>query len=118
MQETLNLFRKTMKGENDKKWYTYFAMNAQNQSIKVNLTDDAKTQILKSGIDFPLSVVLDDNDYFITTDTYVNNDGVKQKVGVCVIVSFTKIEKANLEKRSLSDYFKENAIENNGVKMD
>lgn len=115
MQETLNLFRKTMKGENDKKWYTYFAMNADNVSIKVNLTDDARTQILKSGIDFPLAITIDDNDYFITTDTYVNNDGIKQKVAVCVITSFTKIEKADLEKRTLNDYFKDKAIENSGV---
>lgn len=118
MQEKLNLFRKTMKGENDKKWYTYFAMNDQNISIKVNLTDDAKTQILKSGIDFPLSITIDDNDYFITTDTYTNNDGVKQKVAVCVITSFTKIEKANLDKKTLGDYFKDKSIENNGVNLD
>lgn len=116
MQEKLHLFRKTMKGENNSKWYTYFAMNENNQSIKVNLTDDAKNQILKSGIDFPLAITIDDNDYFITNDTYTNNDGVKMKVAVCVITGFTKIEKANLEKKSLNDYFKEQEMENKGIK--
>lgn len=116
MQEQLHLFKKTMKGADNSRWDTYFAMNDEKQSIKVNLTDDAKKEILKSGIDFPLAITLDDNDYFITTDTYTNNDGVKQKVAVCVITSFTKIEKANLEKKSLSDYFKDKEIEDKGIK--
>lgn len=115
MQEKLNLFKKSMKGKDNNKFDTYFAMNENNMSIKVNLTDDAKKEILKSGIDFPLAITLDDNDYFITTDTYTNNDGVKVKVAVCVITSFTKIEKANLEKKSLADYFKDKELEDKGI---
>ena len=115
MQEKLNLFKKAMKGKDNNKFDTYFAMNADNISIKVNLTDDAKKDILKSGIDFPLSITLDDKDYFITNDTYTNNDGVKVKVAVCVIMSFTNIEKADLEKKSLSDYFKDKQLEDKGI---
>lgn len=116
MQETLNLFKKTIKKEDNSKFDTYFMMNAENQSIKVKLTDDAKAEILKSGIQFPLAVTLDEDDYFITTETYTNNDGLKQKVAVCIITKFTKLEKANLEKRTLTDYFKDQAIEDKGIK--
>ena len=115
MQEKLNLFKKGMKGQDGSKWDNYFAMNADNISIKVNLTDDAKKAIMMSGIDFPLAITLDDKDYFITNDSYTNNDGVKVKVAVCVIMSFTKIEKADLEKKSLADYFKDKQLEDNGI---
>ena len=115
MQEKLNLFKKTIKKEDNSKFDTYFAMAGENQSIKVKLTDDAKADILKSGIQFPLAVTLDDDDYFITTETYSNNDGVKQKVAVCVVMKFTKIEKANLEKRTLTDFFKEQSMQDKGI---
>lgn len=116
MQEKLNLFKKTIKKEDNSKFDTYFIMNAENQSIKVKLTDDAKAEILKSGIQFPLAVTLTEDDYFITTETYTNNDGVKQRVAVCIIVKFSAIEKANLEKHTLTDYFKEQSIEDKGIK--
>lgn len=115
MQEKLNLFKKTIKKEDNTKFDTYFATNNNNQSIKVKLTDDAKAEILKSGIQFPLAITLDEDDYFITTDTYTNNDGVKQKVAVCIICKFTNIEKADLEKRTLSDYFKDKDLEDKGI---
>lgn len=115
MQEVLNLFKKTIKKEDNSRFDKYFATNAENQSIAIKLTDDAKADIVKSGIQFPLAVTLSDDDYFITTDTYTNNDGVKQKVAVCVVMKFTKIEKANLEKKTLTDFFKEKALEDKGI---
>lgn len=116
MQEKLNLFKKTIKKEDNSKFDTYFAMNIINQSIKVKLTEDAKKDILKSGIQFPLAIIVDDDDYFITTEIYENNDGVKQKVAVCVINKFTNIAKANIEKKTLTDFFKEKALEDKGIK--
>lgn len=115
MEEKLNLFRKQMKGEDNSKWFNYFAVNLDGQSITVRLSDTAKMEILKSGIDFPLAVTINDNDYFITTETYTNNDGKKIKSAVCVITSFTKIEKADLEKRTLADVFKEKALKDKGI---
>ncbi len=106
MQEKLNLFKKTIKMEDGSKFDTYFMTNEDGDSIKTHLTDTAKADILKSGINFPMSVILDDENYFITTDTYTNPNGEKVKVPTVVITSFTKIEKANLEKRTISDVFK------------
>lgn len=105
MQEILTLFKKTMKKEGGEKWYSYFAMNSNGDSINVGLTDSAKTEILKSGIQFPLEITLDENDYFITTQSYVNNDGIRLKSYKCVITSFTAIAKADIKKKTITDVF-------------
>ena len=105
MQEKLTLFEKTIKKGDGNKWKTYFAMNDNGKSISVNLTDSAKTEILKSGAKFPLAITIDDDNYFITTDTFTNQDGVKLKYPRCVITSFITIEHAEIKKTTLADVF-------------
>ena len=115
MEETLLLFKKTMKGEDNKSWDTYFMTNKDGQNITARLTDNAKADIVKSGIDFPLQITVGDNDYFITTEKYTNNDGVEKKFAVCVLQGITKIEKADVKKKTLTDYFRDKALEDKGL---
>ena len=103
MEEKLFLFRKSNK-KGDKKWDSYFATTEDNShSITVTLTDDAKTEILKSGIDFPLAITISDDDYFIAKEKYDDANGITLFATKCVIQSFTKIEKADIKKQTLRD---------------
>lgn len=103
MEQTVFLFKKIMKKE-DKKWDTFFATSLDNNhSITVTLTETAKAQILTSGIDFPMQVTISDEDYFITNEKYENENGIEVFSNRCVIQSFSKIEKADIKKKTLSD---------------
>ena len=103
MEQVLFLFKRTLKKE-DKKWDTYFATTVDNShSITVTLTENAKAQIVTSGIDFPMQITVSDDDYFIANEKYENESGVTLYTNKCVIQSLTKIERADIKKKTLQD---------------
>lgn len=103
MEEKLYLFRKHNKKE-AKEWDSYFATTTDNsKSITVGLTNDAKTEILRSGIDFPLAITINEDCYFITDDKYEDANGISLSSPRLVIQSFVKIEKADVKKKTLAD---------------
>ena len=115
MKETLVLFKKNIKKEDGTSFDTYFATNPEGISINVRLTDNAKIDVVRSGINFPIEVDIDDENYFIKSETKTDNNGVKFKVATCVILSLPTIRKANLEKYTLQDYFKAKENETKGL---
>lgn len=108
MEDILYLFKKHMKGKEGKEWDNFYATTVDNShSITVTITETAKAQILTSGIEFPLKVTLGDDDYFITNESYDNANGVKVYTNRLVLQNFTKIEKADLKKKTLQDVWNE-----------
>ena len=74
-----------------------------NIKIKVN----AKYQILTSGIDFPLGIVIGDDDYFIANEKYEDANGITLYTNKLVLQSISKIEKADIKKKTLKDVWGE-----------
>ena len=108
MEETLLLFKKNQKKGDGTTFPKYFMTDKANDfSISTELTNDAKAQITASGLNFPLEVTLNDDDYFPKTESYDNANGVRLKKDVIVITSFTKIAKAELPKKTIADLRKQ-----------
>lgn len=103
MEEKLTLFRKGVKLANGGEKDTYFVKTSDNESFSVRLTNEAKNQIIRSGLQFPLEIVLKPEDYFFTVDKYKNPDGVQMEFDIAVIESFTSIAKANIVSKTFRD---------------
>ena len=115
MVETLILFKTKGQKADGTKFDRYYGTNKDGISINVNLTDDAKADILRSGMNFPMEVDIDDDNYFIAHEISTDNNGNKVKYAKCVITSLPTIRKADLKKYTLSDYFKDKGIESKGL---
>ena len=108
MEEKLLLFKKNQKKGDGTTFPKYFMTTEGNDfSISTELSNDAKAQIVSSGLNFPLEVTLGDEDYFLKQESYENANGVKLKKDVIVILSFTNIAKANLPKKTIADLKKD-----------
>lgn len=107
MEEKLFLFKKHNKKEG-KEWDSFFATTVDNtKSITAGLTESAKTEILRSGIEFPLAITIDEDCYFIANDKYEDANGISLTSPKLVIQSFIKIEKADIKKQTLKDVWGE-----------
>ena len=103
MEEKLILFKKTIKKEDGKQFDNYFVKTEDNETFTVRLTNDAKNEIIRSGLQFPLEVVLDDDNYFFTVEKYTSPEGIKLEKDVAVIQSFTSIAKADIKSETFRD---------------
>jgi len=90
-----------------------------NVNISTNLTNDVKTKLTKSGIDFPYEIVLEfdkenplgNRDYFMTNEEFKNQAGETQVKDVCVIQDYRSVEHYNIVGSDLEDYFVEHSKE-------
>lgn len=116
MEETLLLFKKNQKKGDGTTFPKYFMTDKANVfNITTELTNDAKAQITASGLNFPLEVTLNDDDYFPKVENYENANGIKLKKDIIVILSFTKIAKAELPKKTIADLRKQYLGETEGA---
>ena len=68
---TMNLFQKQIDNEEGKKFDTYFmAFPNHKVTISTKLSNDVKAKLQLSGVKFPMSITLKDEDYFITKEEY------------------------------------------------
>lgn len=121
----MNVFRKEIKvtKQNEKgklveqKFDTYFGklttecakeLECSEDAISVRLSNAVKDEIIASGINFPLELSLDENDYFLTEEEYETPEGITLEKTICVITHYQEIANASIEKKSLKDFFKKN----------
>ena len=106
--EKLVVFEKVHQREDNKGEYkTYYGLVANTDTtINVKFTNECKANIQgDKNIDkFPKTFVLEEEDYFITLDEYVDENNKTHSVPVCVITSYQAIEKPILNKLTLTDY--------------
>lgn len=101
----MNLFRKSVKGNNNTTFDTFFLKypNA-NICISCSLTNDCKKAIAKTGVDFPLEIeLLDNEDYFITQEKYLDKEGITRFKDVVVIQKFTGLKHLEIQGLTLND---------------
>lgn len=108
MENILFLFNKKVKNKEGGEFDKFFATTVDNtHSISVNLTETAKAQILTSSITSPWKITIVDDDYFIANEKYEDANGITLYANKLVIQNFTKIEKADIKKKTLQDVWAE-----------
>ena len=102
---TMNLFQKQNEVEGGKKYDTYFmAFPNHKVTISTKLSNDVKAKLQLSGVKFPMSITLKDEDYFITKEEYQDSEGLTKIKTVCVLTDYESVEKLEFEKVTLDDY--------------
>ena len=102
----LVIFRKSNKSIYGKKYFTYFAKQADkldDKSLSVRITENFDKEVIKSDVDYPILVDLIDKDYLIKTEK--SKDGTKLYKTLIIFRSTNKIEKADLKQETVEDYF-------------
>ena len=109
----MNLFKKKVKVNEKQSFDTYFMTFPSNPQVAIStrFTDEVKLDIATSQLDFPLSITLDENHYFLTKEKYTTEQGLEKVKVVCVITDFENIEHLELEKYSLEKYLEEQTQE-------
>lgn len=90
-----------------------------NVNISTNITNDVKTKLTRTGLDFPFIIELEYDkenpngikDYFMTNEEFKNQAGETQVKDVCVIQDYRSVEHYNIVGSDLEDYFVEHSKE-------